>query len=163
MYSKADHEILQTDLNQLQTWLDKWQMEFNLSKCVHRPITNKIKSSTHKYSLVGQPLSTVSSHSYIGKKFDSKLIWSNHVIEIASTFLKVLGMFKRILGPCKLEVKQTVYNMLIRPKLEHSSPIWNPYTISQVKRLERVQHFARFVKNYYRRNTIKIDLITGFG
>ena len=22
--SKADHEILQTDLNQLQTWLDKW-------------------------------------------------------------------------------------------------------------------------------------------
>ena len=53
--SKTDHEILQTDLSQLQTWSDKWQMEFNVSKCVHLPITNKTKPSTHKYSLSGQP------------------------------------------------------------------------------------------------------------
>ena len=33
------HEILQTYLNELQTWSDKWQMEFNVSKCVHLPIT----------------------------------------------------------------------------------------------------------------------------
>ena len=36
-------------------------------------------------------------------------------------------MIKRTLGPCKPEVKQTAYNMLIRPKLEYSSPIWNPH------------------------------------
>ena len=41
--SKTDHEILKIDLNQLKTWSDKWQMEFNVSKCVHLPITNKIK------------------------------------------------------------------------------------------------------------------------
>ena len=62
MSSKTDHEILQTDLNQLQTWSDKWQIEFNISKCVHLPIANKIKPSPHEYSLLGQPLSTVSSH-----------------------------------------------------------------------------------------------------
>ena len=50
---KSDHEILQTDLNQLQTWSDKWQMEFNVSKCVHLQITNKIKPNPHKYSLFG--------------------------------------------------------------------------------------------------------------
>ena len=71
--SKTDHEILQNDLHQLQTWSDKWQMEFNVSKCVHLPITNNTKPSPHKYSLFGQPLSTVSSHSYIGVKLDSKL------------------------------------------------------------------------------------------
>ena len=71
--SKTDHEILQTDLSQLQTWSDKWQMEFNVSKCVHLPVTYKTKPSPHKYSLSGQPLSTVSSHSYLGVKLDSKL------------------------------------------------------------------------------------------
>ena len=76
--SKTDHEILQTDLSQLQTWSDKWQMEFNVSKCVHLPITNKTKPSPHKYSLSGQPLFTVSSHSYLGVKLDSKLTWTNH-------------------------------------------------------------------------------------
>ena len=82
--SKTDHEILQTDLNQLQTWSDKWQMEFNVSKCVHLQITNKIKPNPHKYSLFGQPLSIVSSHSYLRVKLDSKLTWPNHVTDIAS-------------------------------------------------------------------------------
>ena len=109
--SKTDHEILQTDLSQLQTWSDKWQMEFNVSKCVHLPITNKTKPSPHKYSLSGQPLSTVSSHSYLGVKLDSKLTWTNHVTDITSKSSKVLGMIKRTLGPCKPEVKQTAYNI----------------------------------------------------
>ena len=139
-------------------------MEFNVSKCVHLPITNKTKPSPHKYSLFGQPLSTVSSHSYLGVKLDSKLTWTNHVTDITSKSSKVLGMIKRTLGPCKPEVKQTAYNMLIRPKLEYSSPIWNPHTISQVKSLERVQHSAAsFVKNDYRRNTNPADLITALG
>ena len=52
--------------------------------------------------------------------------------------------------------------MLIRPKLEYSSPIWNPHTFSQVKSL--VQHSAvRFVKHDYRRNTNSADLITALG
>ena len=73
-------------------------------------------------------------------------------------------MIKRTLGSCKPEVKQTAYNMLIQPKLEYSSPILNPHTISQVKSLERVQHSdARFVKNYYRRNTNPTYLITALG
>ena len=162
--SKTDHEILQTDLSQLQTWSDKWQMECNVYKCVHLPITNKTKPSTHKYSLSGQPLSTVSSHSYLGVKLDSKLTWTNHVTDITSKSSKCLGMIKRTLGPCKPEVKQTAYNMLIRPKLEYYSPKWNPHTFSQVKSLERVQHSAaRFVKNDYRRNTNPADLITALG
>ena len=70
-------------------------------------------------------------------------------------------MIKRTLGPCKPDVKQTAYKLLIHPKLEYSSSIWNPHTISQVNSLERVQHSAaRFVKNYYRRKTYPTNLIT---
>ena len=47
--SKTDREILQTDLSQHQTWSNKWQMKFNISKCVHLPITNKTKLSQDKY------------------------------------------------------------------------------------------------------------------
>ena len=164
---KNDHEILQTDLSQLQTWSDKWQMEFNVSKCVHFPITNKTKPSPHKYSISGHPLSTVSSHSYLGVKLDSKLTWTNHVTDINLKSSKFLGMIKRPLGPCKPEFKQRAYNMLIRPKLEYSSSISsisNPHTFSQVKSLERVQHSAaRFVTNDYRWNTNPADLITALG
>ena len=148
--SKTDHEILQTDLSQLQTWSDKWQMEFNVSRCVHLPITNKAKPSPHKYSLSGQPLSTVSSHSYLGVKLDSKLTWTNHVTDITSTSSKFLGMIKRTLAPCIPEVKTNSLQHAnpAKTRVLFTSPIWNPHTFSQVKSLERVQHsVARFVQN----------------
>ena len=59
--SNIDHQILKTDLAELEKWSDKWQMQFNLSKCVHLPITNKTKPSSHQYSLFGHPLSKVAT------------------------------------------------------------------------------------------------------
>ena len=154
------NEILQTDLIQLEKWSYKWQMQFNISKCVHLPITNKTKPSSHQYSLFGQPLSKVTSHAYLGVKLDSKLSWAKHITEITTKSSKVLGMVKRTLGPCKPEVKDTAYNMLVRPKLEYASPTWNPHTSSQINRLERIQHYAaRFVANDHRRTTSPATLV----
>ena len=122
---------------------------------MHLPITNKTKPSSHQYSLFGHPLSKVASHSYLGVKLDSKLSWAKHITEITSKSSKVLGMVKRTIGPCKPEVKDTAYNMLVRPKLEYASPIWNPHKSSQISRLERIQHYAaRFVANDHRRFVI---------
>ena len=158
--SNIDHQILETDLIQLEKWSDKWQMQFNISKCVHLSITHKTKPSSHHNSLFGHPLSKVASHSYLGVKIDSKLSWAKHITEITSKSSKVLGMVKTTLGPCKPEVKYTAYNMLLRPKLEYSSPIWNPHTSSQINHLERIQHYAaRFVANDHRRTTSPTTLV----
>ena len=102
--SNIDHQIIQTDLIQFEKWSDKLQIQLNiLSKCVHLPITNKTKPSSHQYLLFGHPLSEVASHSYLGVKLDSKLSWAKHITEINSKSSKVIGMVKRTLGPCKLK------------------------------------------------------------
>ena len=93
--SETDNNILQSDLIQLQSWSTKWQMEFNIPKCMHLPITNKTKPRLHSYSLCGVPLSTVSSHPYLGIKLDTKLTWTNHITDITSKSSKVLGMIQR--------------------------------------------------------------------
>ena len=158
--SNIDHLIVQTDLTELEKWSDNWQMQFNLSKCVHLPITNKTKPSSHQCSLFEHPLSKLASHSYLGVKLDSKLSWATHITEITFKSSKVLGMVKRTLGPCKPEVKDTAYNMLVRPKLEYSSTIWNSHASSQIIHLERMQHYAaRFVANDHRRTTSPTTLV----
>ena len=135
-------------------------MQINLSKCAHLPITNKTKPSSHQYSLFGRPLSKVASHSYLGVKLDSKLSWAKHITEIPSKSSKILGMVKRTLGPCTPEVKDTAYNMLVRPKLEYASPIWNPHTSYQIIHLEIIQHYAaRYVANDHRRTPSPTTLV----
>ena len=138
--SNIDHQILQTYVIQLEKWSDKWQMQFKISKCVHLPITSKTKPSSHQYSLCGHPLSKVTSHAYLGVKLDSKLSWAKHITEITTKSSKVLEMVNTTLGPCKPEVKDTAYNMLVLPKLEYSR-IWNPHTSSQINRLERITQY----------------------
>ncbi len=121
----------------------------------------KTKPSSHQYSLVGHPLSKVASLSYLGVKLDSKSSGQNISPKLPwAQSSKVLGMVKRTLGPCKPEVKDTSYNMLVRPKLEYASPIWNPHTSSQINHLERIQHYtARFVANDHRRTTSPTTLV----
>ena len=103
--SNIDHQILQTYLTELEKWSDKWQMLFNLSKCVHLPITNKTNPRSHQYSLFGHPLSKVASHSYLGVKLDSKLSWAKHIAEITSKSSTVLGMVKKNSRPMQTRSK----------------------------------------------------------
>ncbi len=88
--SNIDYQILQTYLIQLEKWSDKLQMQLNISKCVHLPITNKTKPSSHQYSLFGHTLSKVASPAYLGVKLDSKLSWAKHYHRNYHTIVKSL-------------------------------------------------------------------------
>ena len=51
---------------------------------------------------------------------------------------------------CSKEVKNSAYNMIVRPHLEYASTCWNPYTKRNIDKLEAVQRRAnRFVLSFY--------------
>ena len=75
----ADHHILQTDIQKLTDWSNKWQMNFNTSKCHLLTITHKPKPSEFTYTIANQPISRVNSHQYLGVTIDAKLSWTKHI------------------------------------------------------------------------------------
>ena len=63
-----DAQILQQDLDRLHEWVLKWDMEFNLSKCVVIHVTRAKTSVPSEYLLHGQILESVGGPKYLGWK-----------------------------------------------------------------------------------------------
>ena len=54
--------------------------------------------------------------------------------------------------------------LLVRPTLEYASSSWNPYTDTDIKRLEQIQNnAARFVCNDYNIGTSTSSLVKSLG
>ncbi|XP_072047020.1 uncharacterized protein [Amphiura filiformis] len=90
------------------------------------------------------------SHTYLGAEIANDLKWNKHINNIAAKGNRALGFVKRNLRSCTEDIKQLAYQSLVRPSLEYSSSVWDPYTAEKIYQLEAVQRRAiRFVKNNY--------------
>ena len=78
-----DSVALQSDLNCLVSWSEKWQMNFNIKKCYKMHMTRQRKhKTTHTYNMKGFALSTVTSHPYLGVEIQSDLRWNDQINKI---------------------------------------------------------------------------------
>jgi hypothetical protein len=64
----------------------------------------------------------------LGITFDSKLNFSCHIDSITSAAYRLLGFVVRNSGEfCNLGTWLTLYNAIIRRKLEYASVVWVPH------------------------------------
>lgn len=158
--SFTDHQTLQDDLTNLSNWAKVWQMKFNVSKCHLLSITNKRKPSNFSYTINEEVLPKSTEQDYLGVRCSSNLRWGAHCSKISDKANKVLGLIRRTLKPCSKETKEKAYFALVRPILEYAAPVWNPYTDTDVNRIEQVQkNAARFVTNNYNPYVSSSDLV----
>ena len=126
--SPEDHIILQQDLNYLADWSTTWLIHFNIKKCAILSITKKRKPAHFQYSILGEKLERVLHHDYLGVTISHDLRWENHLHKIRQKASRTLGVIRRTLSPCNIDVKSKAYQSLIRPQLEYASEVWNPHT-----------------------------------
>ncbi len=154
-----DHVTLQEDLDNLNNWANKWQLNFNFSKCYHLGITNKRDPETYSYMMNNQIINRVSSTKYLGITITHK-----HCDIICGKANSILGLLRRILGECNAAVKSKAYASLVRPQREYASTAWNPYTKRNINKIEMVQcRAARFVFNNYSRASHVSSMIDRLG
>ena len=83
--SQHDVDILQGDLNILQTWEGKWSMEFHPEKCQLLRLTNKRKTVEAHYTIHGKILKLVEKAKYlVGVTLYKGLLWKQHVNNITA-------------------------------------------------------------------------------
>ena len=124
-------------------------MHFNADKCFVLKISHA-KTSSHQYTLGQSVLKELKSHSYLGVNISHDLKWVDHINSTISKANRVLGVIRRNFHSCPTELKATAYKSLVRPHLEYSGTVWDPYTVDLIQKLEAVQRrAARFVCRDY--------------
>ena len=98
--SPSDHLTLQEDLDRLAIWAENWQMKFNIQKCSIMQMTKQQTKSLFCYTILGQTLTVVEQHMYLGVKLDHRLSWCPHINYVCNKANKLLGFLKRNLQSC---------------------------------------------------------------
>jgi hypothetical protein len=141
--TERDHTILQQDLANLEIWAKNWGMRFNAKKCYILSIRNK---SQRMYTLDGHILQQVQNNPYLGLQISEDLKWTTHITNVAKKANSTLGFLRRNLRFYPKECKKTAYISLVRSTMEYGAIVWDPYTTSDINKLERIQRrTARFI------------------
>ena len=96
--TSSQSEIPQKDLDNLERWSHKLDMELNPSKCQVIHITSSKTPIPTQYTLHNCILESVSSPTYLGVDISSDLSWDTHINRISkrqTTLLAFLGETSR--------------------------------------------------------------------
>jgi hypothetical protein len=135
-----DALLLQDALEQLQSWADRWGMQFNHKKCkvMHFGRSN----AKNVYSMGGHMLEATESERDIGVVIANNLKAGENCAKAAKTAMTVLGQIKRSFKYRDKKVFPALYTRYVRPHLEFSSAAWSPHQQKDIDMLEKVQKRA---------------------
>ena len=149
-----DAVSLQNNLDTLQQWEKDWLVSFNPDKCEVIRITNKKKIIDAKYTIHGQVLHETNRAKYLGVTIDNTLSWNSHIDIMIKKANNTTAFLRRNLSSCPADVKSTCYKTLVRPQLEYAATVWDPWTQTDISKIEAVQRrAARFTLGDYRRTS----------
>ena len=132
---------IQDDLFKLQTWSEKWQLGFNVSKCKVLHIGNQNPGIPYsmKNDGVVQDILNCEEEKDLGITFDKQLTFNSHIDKAINTAKRVLSMSKRAFKYLDQSAMLTIYKALIRPHLEYGNIIWSPKLKKHSIALEKIQ------------------------
>ena len=138
------HDMIQTDLNALISWSNKWQLYFNSQKCkcLHHGKSNP----KHEYYLENENgrevLPKGEEELDLGVYFTVNLKFDKQVNEAVRKANMVLGLIKRNFCYIDRDVFNKLYKSLVRPHLEYAQEVWQPYLKKHSILMEKVQRRA---------------------
>ena len=151
--SVPDTIFLQDNLTTVMKWSKLNNMALNFTKLeliIFKPSqTNKslnllkflpFFNQFFQYELPNNKLIVPSSHVRdLGVEIDDELDWSTHITNIVKKARRVSGWVLNTFHTRDAEIMLTLYKSLIRPILEYSSEIWNPFKKKHIIQIENIQ------------------------
>ena len=136
-------------------------MDCNVSKCAVLSVTTKRNISIYNYFMGSQQIPRTDNQDYVEVTINTKLSWQQLINKVQNKASKTLGLLQRTLHAAPPQVRQTAYEVLVRPPLEFATCACEPHTKTGIQTMEYVERSAaRFVTGDYRRTTSVSDMFS---
>ncbi len=141
--SQRDHDIMQSDLDNMQEWAEMWLLHFHPQKCKSMTLKlngRPVQEST--YSIADKPIGNSAEEKDLGVLVDDRLSLDNHIRSIAGRGNRIAGVIRR--SYCHLSESNfpLLFKALVRPHGEYAQAAWHPYKMSHIDCIEKVQRRA---------------------
>ena len=147
--SMDDIENLQNDLDQLQSWSDKWLLKFHPDKCKVLTVSlnryhDCLPRSYHLYGDSGDEVFLEKSdcEKDIGVLVDSGLGFSEHIQHQVNKANSIMGLIRRTYTFLDEQCFKLLFQALVRPHLEYAAAVWSPHYQRDIDAIENVQRRA---------------------
>ena len=131
--------ILQSDINKISQWAQKWLVKFNPSKSESLVISRKrVKPNHPRLFMLNTEIPSVNTHKHLGMYLTNDGSWGMH-IEKAWKRIGVMQFLKTRLDRLSLQIN---YFSFIRPILEYGDVIWDNLSQGLKDQLDKVQNEA---------------------
>ncbi len=137
---EADQKNLQTALDGLVEWAEKWGMQFNVKKCKVMHLGRQ--NPQYAYSMGGVTLTKTEEERDLGVITTSQLKPSVQCAKAARAAQLVLGQITRSFHYRSKKVFLELYKTYVRPHLEFAVQAWSPWLRADIEKLEGVQQRA---------------------
>ena len=129
--------LIQTDLNNISSWMREWQLNLSLSKCtvLHASQESKIT----EYTIYSLSLLKSSSVRDLGVFISNNLKPSTHCQKIAADAMKVSACIFRNFLNKETDFLKHMYLAFVLPKVSYATVVWSPWLKKDINVIERVQ------------------------
>ena len=136
---------MQAHLNKLETWSNKWRLQFAPHKCNSIVFSDKKTTDQISLYLYDEPIPQVQHCKFLGITFDERLNFNEHFKELTNRCEERIKLVKVLSNPSwALNTKTllSIYKLLVRSLIEYSSILFDVTKKSNTKKLQIVQNDA---------------------
>lgn len=147
---------IQSCINALVGWANKWLIQFNREKC--KVLHLGSKNPQHVYHMgcdEQHRLDETVAEKDLGVIVDPDLSFDKHINETVKKGNKLTGMLSRVITNKSKDIMVPLYKSLVRPVLEYGNSVWSPSLRRQIDHLEGVQR--RFTKRIVGTNNMSYE------
>ena len=134
---------LQTDIDRIKTYGDKWDIKFNSSKTIQQTFTNRRTQNAPNLRFGDKPIPLVETHKHLGLTLSTSLRFHDHVNDIVKKVNGTLGPLYPIAKFIPRHILSKIYATYVRPFFDYSDIVYHGHlTVADMTRLERLQNRA---------------------